>query len=188
MGTSHRKGYAAEHAVEVLLRERYPFEAEHILRPRAGSSKDVGDIVGLPVVISVKNYVEPRLSGWVNDLEGMCENSGKGVGVVWHKTRGKASPLHWMVTTDETHLGLMLNKTGDMRLHRHFAGCLPAQRVKSWLDVAQREADFDGGAMALLIHKRKGENKPPYVTMTGDTFLRLLDAYMIPTSSTMGTR
>ncbi len=95
MGRNHRLGYDAEHAVEVMWNER----GRPVLRPRAGSQQDIGDLFGLPIVQSVKNHAELRLSSWVNDLADQVGHAGLETGVVWHKRRGKASPLDWYVTT-----------------------------------------------------------------------------------------
>jgi len=95
MSYESKKGYSAERAVEVLWNER----GRPVMRPRAGASQDIGDLVGLPVVQSVKNHAEMRLGSWVNDLTDQVGHAGLATGVVWHKRRGKASPLDWYVTT-----------------------------------------------------------------------------------------
>lgn len=95
MGTTHRLGYDAEHAVEVMWNER----GRPVMRPRAGAQKDVGDLVGLPVVQSVKNHKSLALADWVNGMQTQMMNAGLPMGVVWHKRRGKGSPLDWYVTT-----------------------------------------------------------------------------------------
>ncbi len=95
MGTAHRLGYDAERAVEVMWGER----GRPVMRPRAGASKDVGDLVGMPLVQSVKNHRELRLADWVTGMQQQMVNAGLPVGVVWHKRRGKGSPLDWYVTT-----------------------------------------------------------------------------------------
>lgn len=95
MSAASRKGYAGERPIEVLMLEK----GHHVRRPRAGQPNDVGDLEGLPYVLSIKNQAELRLSSWVNDLEHMVVNAGTNGGVVWHKKKGKASPLDWYVTT-----------------------------------------------------------------------------------------
>jgi hypothetical protein len=95
MGRNHRLGYDAEHAVEVMWGQR----GRPVYRPRAGAAKDVGDLVGLPIVQSVKNWNHLALAEWIDDMETQMDNSGLYTGVVWHKRRGKASPMDWYVTT-----------------------------------------------------------------------------------------
>lgn len=95
MGRNHRLGYDAERAVEVMWNER----GRPVMRPRAGAAQDVGDLVGLPIVQSIKNWNHLALSEWVSDMEDQVGHAGLHTGVVWHKRRGKASPLDWYVTT-----------------------------------------------------------------------------------------
>lgn len=94
MSATSKKGYAAEHLVEMFLHEVAP----ECYRPRAGATADVGDIAGLPFVVSVKNHVRMDLAGWVDDAWQMTRNAGKGFGVVWHKRRGRGHPRDWYVT------------------------------------------------------------------------------------------
>lgn len=97
MSANSRKGYRAEHDIEVLLERTFP---RHVIaRPRAGAVADKGDISGLPAVISIKDHARLELSGWVNDLPAMCRAAKTDTGVVWHKRRGKGDPLDWYVTT-----------------------------------------------------------------------------------------
>ncbi len=95
MGKNHRLGYDAERAVEVMWRGR----DRAVMRPRAGTHQDVGDLVGLPIVQSIKNWNHLALAQWVSDLDDQVEHAGLETGVVWHKRRGKGSPLDWYVTT-----------------------------------------------------------------------------------------
>lgn len=97
MSANSAKGYRAEHDIEVMLAGNF---SHHVIaRPRAGAQLDRGDISGLPAVISIKDHARMELSSWVNDLEGMCRAARVDTGVVWHKRRGKGSPLDWYVTT-----------------------------------------------------------------------------------------
>ena len=82
--------------MEVYLREHVN---PACYRPRAGQVNDVGDILGLPITVSVKNQVTLKLSAWVLGCERMARASGLEAGVVWHKRRGKSSPADWYVTT-----------------------------------------------------------------------------------------
>lgn len=97
MSAEHKKGYAGEKPVQDYLRQIAP----DCYRPRAGSSQDIGDIVGLPLVVSVKNHANygGRLSGWTSDLMGMVHHAGVETGVVWHKRTGRSQPEDWYVTT-----------------------------------------------------------------------------------------
>jgi hypothetical protein len=89
-------GYAGERPIEVLLQERGVLAAA---RPRAGRQRDCGDISGAPLVLSVKNVKHQELAKHVTELESMVLNAGVSTGVLWHKRRGKGSPLDWYVTT-----------------------------------------------------------------------------------------
>jgi hypothetical protein len=106
MSYESKKGYSAERAVEVLWNER----GRPVMRPRAGATQDVGDLVGLPVVQSVKNHARMDLAGWVGGLQRQVGHAGLETGVVWHKRRGKGSPLDWYVTTSGA-LALVLLET-----------------------------------------------------------------------------
>lgn len=95
MGRNHDLGYVAEHAVEVMWNDRN----RPVMRPRAGAAKDIGDLVGLPIVQSVKNHKTLALADWVGGMQQQMEHAGLPVGVVWHKRRGKGHPFDWYVTT-----------------------------------------------------------------------------------------
>jgi hypothetical protein len=104
MSYESKKGYAAEHAIRMYLRDVAP----DCYRPRAGGTADVGDIEGLPIVVSVKNHRALNLAGWVTDLTRMLLASKKTVGVVWHKRSGRAHPRDWYVTmTGATFMDLL---------------------------------------------------------------------------------
>lgn len=95
MSAASKKGYGAEHAMELLEQER----GLMVWRPRAGAPRDRGDIGGLPLVQSVKNRGELKLSTWVGEMESMVVHAGVRTGVVIHKRRGKG-PMDWYVTTN----------------------------------------------------------------------------------------
>lgn len=59
--------------------------------------RDLGDVVGMPGVIEVKNHRTFALAEWVDQMLAACKRRGTG-GVVWHKRRGKGSPADWYVT------------------------------------------------------------------------------------------
>lgn len=95
MSYASDKGYSAERAVEVLWKGK----GETVHRPRAGAFLDIGDIVGMPLVQSVKNHKVLRLADWITGMENQMVNAGFDAGVVWHKRVGHAHPDNWYVTT-----------------------------------------------------------------------------------------
>lgn len=178
MSTSSKKGYVAERAIETMLQRRYPNLAGNILRPRAGAPADKGDIHGLPVVISVKNWADPHLGPWVNEMQGMCVNSGKGVGVVWHKRRGTGNPEDWYVTTDEKSYFGLIDKYGE-NIHLQCAGVVvSAAKLSGWLKITHDEAGRRNCEVGVLMHNRVGKDTDRFFTMTGRDFLTLLDVYL----------
>ena len=92
---NNAKGYRGELAIELLLRN----EGHDASRPRAGRRGDIGDIAGVPLVVSVKNHAQLKLSTWIIDLHRMVNTSDLETGVVWHKKVGKGDPCDWYVTT-----------------------------------------------------------------------------------------
>lgn len=90
------KGYRGERPIEVYLQGRYG----RGMRPRAGQRYDVGDIVGFPLVISVKNHKSAALSTWVDEMSEMVVSAGMQTGIVWHKRLRIADPAGWYVTTN----------------------------------------------------------------------------------------
>jgi hypothetical protein len=96
MSATSVKGYTAEHAVELVM-QRYHPEAS---RPRAGKFDDVGDIAGIPIVISVKNHRAMKLADWLAGVKRMVAAAKLPLGVVWHKKIGKGKPEDWYVTMD----------------------------------------------------------------------------------------
>src|SRR5262245_46175373 len=74
-----RLGYEGEHPVEVFLRRR----GWKVYRPRAGGPHDHGDIIGLPVTVSVKNWETTKLAHWCREVAKMKEVTGQAVGIVW---------------------------------------------------------------------------------------------------------
>lgn len=94
MSQNSRKGYDGERPIELLMQG----QGLNVHRPRAGQPHDVGDLAGLPYVISAKNQKTLRLAAWVSDAEAMAVNAGLHSAVVWHKKPGKSSPLDWYVT------------------------------------------------------------------------------------------
>lgn len=96
MSRESKKGYSAEHALEETLKAcGFPLA----YRPRAGRHDDVGDLAGLPIVISVKNHASLTLAQWVDEANAMGDREDK-LAVVWHKRRLHASPREWYVTMD----------------------------------------------------------------------------------------
>jgi hypothetical protein len=92
------KGYMAEHATVQYLSTQLGASAT---RPRTTSitNVDTGDVVGVPLVVSVKNHAALNLAVWVDEMAAMVKRSPWDVGVVVHKRRGKGHPRDWYVTT-----------------------------------------------------------------------------------------
>jgi len=95
MSYESRKGYRAEHAIEEYIQNNLG----DCYRPRAGRHNDVGDIVGLPFVVSVKDHAEMRLGPWMIDLQRMVNASGQPVGLIWHKRVRTSDPGNWYITS-----------------------------------------------------------------------------------------
>lgn len=95
MSYTSKKGYSAERAMEVLWNER----GRPVMRPRAGATEDIGDLVGMPLVQSVKNHRALALAGWVDGMTEQVAHAGLELGVVWHKRPGKGHPHDWYLTT-----------------------------------------------------------------------------------------
>ena len=96
MSAASRKGYAGEKPVLDLL---VALQMASVYRPRAGTHRDVGDLGGIPIVVSVKNHRDLRLAEWVDDLEEMVARTAFGTGIVWHKRLRQGNPRRWYVTT-----------------------------------------------------------------------------------------
>ncbi len=179
MSRSHRKGYEAEHAIEGVLQSRYPSLAENILRPRAGAAKDKGDLHGLPVVISVKNYADLRLATWVDEMLPMCEHAAKQVGVVWHKRYRAGSPKEWYVTTTRP-MAYTLTQAYQRPFTIMRTGMIRGREVLlGHMRNLDQQMVYDTSEVGLLYHVRKGDGTlrtSDYVTMMGRCFLPLLDA------------
>lgn len=106
MSASKSKGSAWERKIVECLQEAGVIHAERRL---AGSSRDRGDIAGMPgVVIEAKNGARCDLAAWVDEAEVERVNDGAGLAVVWHHRRGKASAADGFVTmTGATFVRLM---------------------------------------------------------------------------------
>jgi hypothetical protein len=105
-----RKGSGAERAVVEFLRAHgFP----HAERRLAGSSKDRGDIAGVPgVVLEVKCCERTQLAGWVDEAAIERANDGAALGVVWHKRRGLANAGAWYVTMTGAEFVALLRQAG----------------------------------------------------------------------------
>lgn len=103
------KGRDAENAIVEILRSAFP-DLEFVERKRQTGAKDQGDITGVPgVTIEVKNVARMDLAGWVAQANEERENARNHVGVVWHKRKGKSSPLEWYVTMNGSNFLVLLN-------------------------------------------------------------------------------
>jgi hypothetical protein len=108
MSRSKAKGTAAETAVVRFLHAAGFTQAE---RRTLGGAQDRGDIAGVPgVVIEVKNCARQELPAWVAEAELERDNDRAGLGVVWHKRRGKADPGDWFVTMSGTQFAVLLRE------------------------------------------------------------------------------
>lgn len=98
MSYASAKGYMAEHATVQFLSTMLHAD---VRRPRTTSitAVDTGDVVGVPLVVSVKNHAAMGLSKWVDEVEAMVARSPWETGVVVHKRRGKGHPRDWYATT-----------------------------------------------------------------------------------------
>lgn len=96
MSANKQKGSAWERAItEHLKAAGWPYAERRL----AGSSKDRGDIAGVPgVVIEAKNCAAMNLAGWLEEAELERANDRAWLGVVWHKRRGKAAAADGYVT------------------------------------------------------------------------------------------
>lgn len=114
MSKATRLGYTAEHAVEVYLRDHgYP-----CYRPRAGTTEDHGDLLGLLVTVSVKNHARLDLAEWIKAMLRMRTANAHETGMVWHKRRGKADPADWYVTMTGADLLPLLHAYRALHEHR----------------------------------------------------------------------
>lgn len=96
MSYASKKGYTAEHEVLTFLSTTF---GDELYRPRAGAPNDRGDILGLPLVVSVKNHSRLELSTWVKELDSMINVAHVETGIVWHKRARRGHPADWYVTT-----------------------------------------------------------------------------------------
>lgn len=96
MSYESKKGYRAEHHAELWVAEKMGVQ---VYRPRAGRVDDIGDLCGLPFVLSVKDHASMELSAWVHSLRSMVDASGLGTGFVLHKRRGYGDVGEWYLTT-----------------------------------------------------------------------------------------
>lgn len=104
------KGSGAERAVVEHLRANgFP----HAERRLAGSSKDRGDIAGVPaVVIEVKNCERIDLAGWIDEAIVEQANDGADYGMVWHKRRGRGEAGQWYATMPAAQIVRLLRQAG----------------------------------------------------------------------------
>lgn len=94
MSAAKAKGTAMETAVARYLALHLDDRIER--RARSGS-KDRGDLggvrhMGQRVVVEIKNFVTPRLSGWLTEAELERRHDDAGVAIVVYKRHGKGHP------------------------------------------------------------------------------------------------
>lgn len=106
MSKQKQKGTAAETAVVNYLTER----GINAVRNPPQGAKDKGDInlIGIPVIVEVKNHARMDLATWIREAAEEKMNDGAIAGIVWHKKRGQGSPGRWYVSmTGEDFLHLL---------------------------------------------------------------------------------
>ena len=112
MSASKGKGSAWERKIVEALRES---GATHAERRLAGSSRDRGDIAGLPgVVIEAKNGARVELAAWVDEAELERANDGASLGVVWHHRKGRGSAVDGYVTMTGATFIRLLREAGHI--------------------------------------------------------------------------
>lgn len=120
MSRSKDKGSAWERAIVEFLRSIAWPAAERRL---AGSTKDRGDIAGVPgVVIEAKNCSRMELATWVAEAEVERVHDGAWLGVVWHKRRGKAAAADGYVTMTGRQFARLLAMAGGVPAPAAVAG------------------------------------------------------------------
>lgn len=107
------KGSAWERAIVTALQAAgWPFAERRL----AGSSKDRGDIAGVPgVVIEAKNTATRRLADWIDETELERVNDGAWLGVVWHKRTGRAAAADGYVTMTGAQFLALLGQALDVQ-------------------------------------------------------------------------
>ena len=110
MSTSKAKGSTAERDVVDFLRDNgFPYAERRL----AGSSKDRGDVAGVPgVVLEVKNQAQQTLAAWVDEALLEQANDGADFGVVVHKRRGKGNAGEWYATFTLAQFARLLVQAG----------------------------------------------------------------------------
>lgn len=93
-GAAKRKGSKAELDLQKwLVANGYP-DAH---RSRAGFSRDVGDILGVPgLVIEVKDQKTPRWSDWLEEVDAEKLNAGCQDGILVVKRPRMTDPGEWL--------------------------------------------------------------------------------------------
>lgn len=173
-----RKGYKAEHDVEVLLRNLGRTDA---YRPRAGARNDVGDIRNVPMVISVKDRTQLSLGVWCDQLTVMVARALLDTGVVWHKRAGRADPRNWYVTTTYGLFDPLLEHYCDVATGPiHLLSIPRGQRtyLGAWVDQMVIETAEAGAEIGYVIHPRpRDPEQRSFVTTTGRLFLPLFERW-----------
>lgn len=96
MSYASDKGYRGEvEAMDMLCALGRPL---HRPRTTSHAATDMGDIAGLPWVVSVKAQRSLALSVWVDELGAMVDRSPWRTGVVIHKRVGCGNARRWYVT------------------------------------------------------------------------------------------
>jgi hypothetical protein len=97
-----RKGYRCERDTREYLRQA----GITTIRPRTTSyaATDLGDLTGLPMVVSCKDWATMALSAWCDELSDMVDRSPYDTGLIVHRRRGRSVSQMYVTTT----LGLVV--------------------------------------------------------------------------------
>jgi hypothetical protein len=111
--TAREAGKMAERLVVAYTRSR---GGRHAERRLAGSTKDRGDIAGVPgVVIEVKSpgpNSPIELGPWLEETLTERDNDGAAIGLLVVKRRNRGSPADWYWITDGATMTRLLNEAG----------------------------------------------------------------------------
>ena len=110
MSKQRAKGTKWESDIVAYLREHgFP----HVERRSLNGVNDRGDITGIPgVVIEAKNQARHSFAEWLDEAEAERVNDRAGVGFVWAKRRGFASPARAYVVMSGEQVVELLHAAG----------------------------------------------------------------------------
>jgi hypothetical protein len=175
MSTSSKKAYFAEYQTMRFLQRLTTVE---LVRPRAGRRDDRGDIVGLPLVISVKNWTTIKLGNWTRELTRMMSATGWPTGIVVHKRIGRGHPRDWYVSTTwelwlTLHRAYLECRTPDLSFLEKSDSI---DNLPTWIHELEQLVASEGHYGGVVVHQRRGRAR--YVTTTGALIWPVLQAYV----------